>query len=346
MIQFILKKTMLRYSLTLGLFLFFGCQDTKPSAQGGDNEVVLIASKYDQVFLMKAVSMMINDTLFTPQPEEHFKIIPIEPDRFNDVSDYVNVVVGAIGDYPSNKGTSLIKSILTNEQYLSSMNGNNHLIFSKDVFARDQNFLVINGPSSDKVYQASYEQGPWLKKQFDDLFIKRQSLHLFDESTLQAELQTSLLNKYNWSIKIPWGYSVIRDSSDQKFFWIGRELPFRWLAIKWEDGLVFSDSASARKFSKSIPLKYFRNIQYIDYKFKIQPSTFNSYGSWKITGLWESLNDAQGGPFISHLFYDADQDRSYFIHSMIFHPGKDKYLLLRQVDMIARTFKTTTAVDK
>ena len=47
MIQFILKKTMLRYSLTFGLFLFFGCQDTKPSAQGGDNEVVLIASKYD-----------------------------------------------------------------------------------------------------------------------------------------------------------------------------------------------------------------------------------------------------------------------------------------------------------
>ena len=123
-------------------------------------------------------------------------------------------------------------------------------------------------------------------------------------------------------------------------------MPFRWLAIKWEDGLVFSDSASARKFSKSIPLKYFRNIQYIDYKFQVQPSTFNSYGSWKITGLWESLNDAQGGPFISHLFYDADQDRSYFIHSMIFHPGKDKYLLLRQVDMIARTFKTTIAVDK
>jgi len=337
---------MLRYSIALISFLFFCCQDIKPRAQGGDNEIVLITSKSDRLFLEQTLSSMINDTLFTPQPEPYFKIVWIEPDRFNDVKRYVNVVVGAIGDYSSSKGTKLLKNILTEQQYTSSMSGNNHLIFSKDVFARDQNFLIINGPSKEKIVEASYDQGPWLKKQFDDLFIFRQSSHLFEESTLQVDLQASLSERYDWSIKIPWGYSVIRDSSDQQFFWIGKELPFRWLAVQWEDGLLFSDSLSAFQFSKNIPLKFFQNIQYTDYKLKIEPSVFNEYGSWKISGLWESIEDAQGGPFISHLFYDQYQDRTYFIHSMIFHPGKDKYLLLRQVDMIARTFKTNRSSNK
>ena len=43
----IFKKSMLRYSIALISFLFFCCQDTKPRAQGGDNEIVLIASKSD-----------------------------------------------------------------------------------------------------------------------------------------------------------------------------------------------------------------------------------------------------------------------------------------------------------
>ena len=116
-------------------------------------------------------------------------------------------------------------------------------------------------------------------------------------------------------------------------------MPYRWLAVKWEDGLVFSDSASVSKYIKSIPRNYFGNIQYADYLFTIQPELFNSKGAWKATGLWESIQEAQGGPFIAYLFYDEATDRTYFIHIMIFHPGKDKYMLLRQVDIVAHTFR-------
>ena len=122
---------------------------------------------------------------------------------------------------------------------------------------------------------------------------------------------------------------------------MGRDIPYRWLAVKWENGLVFSDSSSVHSYVMDLPSRFFKNIQYSNYLFKIEPVTFKNYGAWKITGLWESIDEAQGGPFISYLFYDEVTERTFFIHSMIFHPGRDKYLLLRQVDIIAHTFETT-----
>ena len=57
-------------------------------------------------------------------------------------------------------------------------------------------------------------------------------------------------------------------------------------------------------------------------------------------GLMGKYREAQGGPFLSYLFYDENQDRTYFVHTMIFYPGKNKYLLLKQLDIIAKTFET------
>lgn len=295
---------MLRRILFLFLIIAFSCDKTKPVAQGGDNEIVLICSKFDKPQIESILSYILTDTLFTPQAEPYYKLIWVEPERFNDVKNYVNVIVAGIGSSPSNNGAILIKNILSEDQYSSSMYGDNHIIFSKDIFARDQNFLIINGPSVTKIKELSIDQGPWLKKQFDLLFEKRQSQFLFDESTLQKELEDEVFSKYGWSIKIPWGYTVIRDSAEQQIFWIGRDLPFRWLAVQWEKGLLFSDSSSVSNYANQFPVKFFKNIRYTDYKYKVEPSMFNDYGSWKISGLWESIEEAQGGPFISHLFYD------------------------------------------
>jgi len=337
---------MLKRILFVIPFIILSCENTKPVAQGGDNEIVVVCSKNDKPQINLILSNILTDTLFTPQAELYYKLIWVEPERFNDVKNYVNVIVAGIGRSLSNNGSKLIKNILSDDQYSSSMENDNHLIFSKDIFARDQNFLIINGPSFSKINTISIDQGPWLKKQFERLFEKRQSEFLFEESTLQKELEEDVYKKYGWGIKIPWGYTVIRDSAEQQIFWIGRDLPFRWLAVQWEDGLLFSDSLSVASYANLFPVKFFKNIRYTDYKFKVEPSTFNNYGSWKISGLWESIEEAQGGPFISHLFYDEKSDRTYFVHSMIFHPGRDKFLLLKQVDIVAKTFYTSDKITK
>jgi|TARA_Y100000310_G_scaffold137023_1_gene135934 hypothetical protein len=306
---------------------------------GADNELVVVASSGDRDQVQKVLTTIFNDTLHTPQPEPYYHTLWVDPENFNDVNNHVNVIVAAVGDHPRNLGAKLVKQILSASQYKSTMEGENQIIFTKDVYARNQNYLIINGPTTDKVLEKAKDQGPWLKKQYDDLFFKRQSKHLFEGSTLQKELQDELADKYGWTMKIPWGYTVIADSAEQQFFWMGRDIPYRWLAVQWTDGLTFTDSVSVHDYVKTIPPAYFGHIQYADHLFKIEPAEFNEWGAWKITGLWESIKEAQGGPFISYLFYDETTDRSYFIHLMIFHPGKDKYMLLRQVDIVAHSFR-------
>ena len=34
---------------------------------------------------------------------------------------------------------------------------------------------------------------------------------------------------------------------------MGRDIPYRWLAVKWEEGLAFSDSISVSKYVQKIP---------------------------------------------------------------------------------------------
>ena len=335
------RKTMQRQLVLvlIPLLFWFGCDSVKPRAQGADNELVVVASFEDREDIQQVLTTIFSDTLHTPQPEAYYRTVWVDPENFNDMNNHVNVIVAAVGDHPRNMGVKLVKSVLNPTQYKSTMEGDNQLIFAKDVYARNQNYLIINGSTKEKIIERAKDQGPWLKKQYDDLFFKRQSKHLFEGSTLQKDLQNELAQKYGWTLKIPWGYTVVRDSAEQQFFWMGRDIPYRWLAVQWEDGLAFSDSASVHEHVRAIPPEYFGNIQYADYLFKIEPDEFNGRGAWKATGLWESIEEAQGGPFIAYLFYDEATDRTYFIHIMIFHPGKDKYMLLRQVDIVAHTFE-------
>ena len=334
-IKLIMKFTQI---LLLSIFIV-SCESVKPRAQGADNELVVVSSLEDRPAIKNILTTIFSDTLFTPQPEAYYKTVWVSPENFNDVNDRVNVIVAAVGSHPRNMGVKLIKQVLSPSQYKSSMDEDNQLIFAKDVFARDQNYLIINGPSQNKIIETAKDKGPWLNKQFEDLFFKRQSIHLFEGSSRQKELENRLLDDYGWTFKIPWGYTIIKEDNNEQFFWMGRDIPYRWLAVKWEEGLAFSDSISVSKYVQKIPSDYFKSIQHSNYMFKVEPDRFKDWGAWKITGLWESIEEAQGGPFISYLFYDEPTNRTYFIYMMIFHPGNDKYLLLRQVDIIANSFK-------
>jgi hypothetical protein len=48
-----------------------------------------------------------------------------------------------------------------------------------------------------------------------------------------------------------------------------------------------------------------------------------------------------GGPFVNYTFYDQTTDRVYMLDGSVFAPDNDKLDLLRQMEVMARTFRTT-----
>ncbi len=325
--------------ILLGYLIIFQFSCTvKREALGSDDEIIVVSAMEDEAHLQSILSTIFNDTLFTPEPEPYYKLIFVSPNDYRRIKNSTQIVIGALGEDPSNPAVDLVKNILSVQQYRNSISGDKPIIISKNPFARNQLLMVINTPNVEKAKEFATKNNKNIKSQYSTLFQNRQERYMFNNAR-QKDLEKHLLEDYGWSIKIPWGYEVITDSSEQQLFWIGQEMPFRWLAVQWRDGSIVENYESAKEFIMDFPLEYFKNIQYSENYFELNTTDqFNQRLAWKVNGLWESIDDAQGGPFLAYLFYDGITDRTYYIHAMIFHPGNNKVILLQQLDFIAKSF--------
>ncbi len=319
---------------TAVIFIMVGCG--KPLSKGADDELIVLVAKEDRVAARKILTKIFSDTLYTPAPEPYYKAKFVKPSDLQIVRHHPNLIALSINDDLTNPGTRLVKSILPEESYLRSKK-NNPFIQTHEPYAKLQTMLLINGNSMESIVSAVEIQGLEIYENFENQFIERQSRFLFKRAR-KEELEQKVLKKHGFSLLIPWGFTVVQDSVETSILWIGKEEPFRWLVFHWEEGMVIQNISDAEQFSLEIPQRIFGHIQYSDYKFNISPTMFNDWSGWRITGLWESLEESQGGPFIAYTFYDGITNRTYYIHALIFNPGDDKYLLLRQLDIIAHTF--------
>ena len=314
-----------------------GC-NLKRESIGADNEIFVFTSKENRSDILRLMETIFNDTLFTPEPEPFYNIKFSSPNVFKNLNRQSNLVVASIGNNLLNPDTKLVRSLLGAERFQETISGNEHFIFSEDQFAQNQLFMILSAVSVDDIIQNIRGKELWIKNQFDEKFNRRQKKFLFQDLR-REEIEEKFLNKYDWTINIPWGWEIIQEHQDSNWVWLGKEMPYQWISILWKDDLITSDSLNAYQFELNFPQKYYGNIQYNEYKYSIQQSEFQDWQGWKITGIWESMEEAQGGPFLSYIFYDGVTNRTYHINYLIFYPGNNKSIYMRQLDLIAHSFR-------
>ena len=309
----------------------------KQETIGAADEIIVIVSKEDKSNINDALEQIFSDTLFTPQPEPIYKLNYADPIGFDKLKRQTNLIIGSIGTNELNSGTKLVKSLLGEELFDETINGNKQIIFSEDQFGRSQLFMIISGKSISDINNTLFEKSEWIKSYFDQKFIEKQKKYLFGNDRLE-KLSKELKQKYGWEIQIPWGWEVIKELPDSNFIWLGREMPYQWFSIHWEDGLIVEDSTMAFEYSNRFPQEYYKTIRYNDYKYQMEQVTFNNWTAWKSFGIWESINEARGGPFINYTWYDGVTDRTYNLNMLVFIPSKNKASFMRQLDIMAHTF--------
>lgn len=322
----------------LTILLLVNCS-TKREAIGAADEIMIVVSEEHKDAINSALTQIFNDTLYTPKPEPVYKFVNADPMGFNELKRHSNLVIGSIGTDESVAGTKLVKSLLGDELFNESVKGQNQVILSEDQFGRGQIFMIINGNTIDEINTELEDKADFIKNYFDDVFRKKQSKYLLGNDKLK-KLSERLKNDYGWELQIPWGWEVIKELSDSNFVWLGREMPYQWFSIHWEEGFLFENENEAAIYAKQFPLNYYKNIQLNDYMLKTELVYLNDWSAWKSTGLWESLEDASGGPFINYTWYDERTNHTYNLNMLVFIPGKDKSTFMRQLDIIAHTFKT------
>ena len=327
--------------MTRILIVFFALLITqaceyKRDSIGGNDDIIVLAAKEDREEISSLLSVVFNDTLLTPSPELFYNIKFAEPESFAALKTQTNLIIASIGDYELNPATKLARDLLGESAFKKTLR-ETPLILSRNQFAKNQLFMIISGDNYQQINDYLLQNNTFIKQQFDENFFKKQAQYFLDNER-QEELESSIYNSYGWTMKIPWGWELIKNDIDKSFFWIGQELPFRWIAIHWREGNHFSKE-DAFEYVSNFPQNYFNSIRYNQDYLNIEFDDFNSESSYKVYGLWESIEDAKGGPFQGHLFYDYENDRTFYISYIVFNPGGKKAFYLRQMEMIAKTIE-------
>lgn len=312
---------------------------TKRQAIGAADELMIVVSSEHQNEINSALAEIFNDTLYTPKPEPIYKFVNADPHGFEELKRQSNLVVGSIGTDESIWGTKLVKSLLGDELFEKTINGDEQIIFSEDQFGRDQLFMIISGNSIDDIKQELEVKSVFIKSYFDKIFETKQKKYLFGNDRLK-KLTERFKSEYGWELQIPWGWEIIKEIPDSNFIWLGRELPYQWFSIHWQEGFLFEQVDEASIYARQFPLIYYKNIQINDYKFETELVKFNNWSAWRSQGIWESLEQASGGPFINYTWYDEKSNRTYNLNMLVFIPNKNKSTFMRQLDIIAHTFST------
>ena len=327
--------------MTRILIVFFALLTTqaceyKRDSIGGNDDIIVLAAKEDREKISSLLSVVFNDTLITPSPELFYNIKFAEPESFAALKTQTNLIIASIGDYELNPATKLARDLLGESAFNKTLI-DTPLILSRNQFAKNQLFMIISGDNYQQINDYLLQNNTFIKQQFDENFFKKQAQY-FLENKRQEELESSIYNSYGWTMKIPWGWELIKNDIDKSFFWIGQELPFRWIAVHWREGNYFSEE-DAFEYVSNFPQNYFNSIRYNQDYLNIEFDDFNSESSYKVYGLWESIEDAKGGPFQGHLFYDYENDRTFYISYIVFNPGGKKAFYMRQMEMIAKTIE-------
>ena len=331
------KKNVIKY-LLLSFFCiaFFSC-DIKKDAIGANDDLVVLAAKEDREDIRSLLSIVFNDTLLTPAPEPFYNVKFADPSSFDALKTQTNLIIASIGDYELNPATKLARDLLGKKAFDNTLE-NNPVVLSRDQFAKNQLFMILSGYKESDIREYLKRNGSSIKNEFDENFDQKQSQY-FLESKRQEDIEAQLLSDYGWSINLPWGWERIRNNPDSNFVWIGQEMPFRWMAVHWKDGNHFSEQ-DAIDLGDNFPQTYFKSQQYNKEFLSIDWVDYRGDAAYRLAGLWESIDQAKGGPFVGYLFYDYESDRTFYVTYMVFNPGGRKAFYMKQMELFIKTLNT------
>ena len=168
-----------RLKILVIIILSLSCSSKKNSL-GFDDEIRVVCSQLDEPLVRRYLSSIFNDTLFTPQPEPVYKLIFNRPSDFNDLKKYAHLIIVAAKRNDSNSGFRLIKKLLPEHQLYNSKD-DNPLYLDRDLYAKDQGFVVINAVDEDHLNYQFNRNKELLHAHFDQQFNNRTNRFLFTD---------------------------------------------------------------------------------------------------------------------------------------------------------------------
>jgi hypothetical protein len=349
----------MRSFLILFIFAFFAVsceswlgEQSMPQGRGEAGEIILVidSSRWagDIGKELRLTFREIVDGL--PREEPLFDLRQIIPTNFKGILKHARNLVLVIPMSDSNPEGRKMQNLFTNKS-LDSLLENQDIFFvnRKNLFATDQQVLFLIQHDDASFKSKIKDHSERIRYFFNAVEEKRTLERMFkirEEKMISSKIQTDL----GFNIRIPYGYKIADSSGD-----------FVWLRLAGQDidknlFVAFKNYSDTAAFKDDQIIEWRNDIcqehiygdpenpqSYVVTELQIPPTisevNFNgSYGK-NLKGMWKTNNISMGGPFVSYTFVDEKTNRMYYIEGFVYSPGVDQRELMREMNVILKTFK-------
>ena len=306
--------------LILIFILLISACNKLPDSTGKYNEITVVSSFEDRDYAKLFIGGIFNDSIYTPILQNSYIINYINPKNFTNNKLNKNLIIFSL-DFPQDSTIDLLSNKFI-EKY------ENNIMSFNNMFSNNQLVLHLRSFDYDNLVRENSINLDWIKAQFDTN-ISENILYDYNKEEKSEEINQKIKDKFSINIKIDDSYKVIKE--DDSFLWIGRGFPYRWIVINKlkssnkNDIELLKIIFEKKLTSVKIPNLYLKEKKYQSFK--------------KVRGIYDHLDSDTGGPFVSYIYEDKYKNYKLCISGFVNNPGKDKILLLKQLESIIENIK-------
>ncbi|MFZ1749967.1 MAG: DUF4837 family protein [Saprospiraceae bacterium] len=334
----------------------------KPTAMGRINNVVILCDKslaeseigdivtqyFEASYPVLTADEPIFDIRYMTVEELNANTLKRELRTFvllADVSDTASTTTKMLR---TDMGEEKFKRAATDTSYTSTI--------GQEKWAKEQIIIYIFGNGREKLAKAIAKNFPNIASRINQHDLKNLSATVYGIQSENKLLSEMVLQNFGINIKIPGLYQ--KALQQDNFLWLrmdNKEINQSLIIQKfpYKDKRQF-DMDNIIKMRNEYGQKYIRtgsDDAYMSTNVIDLPTyeyTYINNGAFvkEVRGIWETVNDFMGGPFVSYLILNEPKGEVVFIDAFVFAPGKEKRDLVQQLDCIVKTTSLPVAPKK
>jgi hypothetical protein len=342
--------------------IFFACSgpdnpDYHPKASGkpGDMLIVMDSSQWKgdlgkevrKVFAMPVPGM--------PQSEPMFNLVHLHPVRKTLLHQMRNVVYVFTLDQKTS-GSILLRKKFT-PQTIDRIKSDTafHLSTRENEFAKNQEVMYLFGNNEEQLIRYLRRQ----KQNIVDYFNKVERERTVKDMPRGGSSPSAFLpRELKFDMRVPLTYKLVERTNEFVWFRLIGPNSDRDVWVTWKpyvseyqlmpDSLIEWRNQTLKKYIFEDPEKpaSYLTTEQEDAKVHARQIKFNSHFSIELRGLWRTNTVTMGGPFVSYSLVDQGTNRLFMIEGFAYNPGKDKREMIRELEAILWTFKTSTELPQ
>jgi hypothetical protein len=244
--------------------------------------------------------------------------------------------------------TKLLRSDLGEEKFKRAQTD---LTFNtsigKDKWAKDQIIIYIFGKGRDQLANAIKTNFPTIAKRINQHDSKNLSATVYGLQEDNFTLSKLVLDSFGMNIKIPGLYQLAMNKPN--FLWLRmdnkevnqsiviRKFPYKNKNQFAMDSVIQMRNNYGKEFIRTGSVDAYMSTNVIDLPTYEYTYIQNGVYTKEVRGIWETVNDFMGGPFVSYLMHNEAKGEVVFIDVFVFAPGKEKRDFVQQLDCIVKT---------